>query len=264
MIVNEGRHYLYRHIRLDTGEPFYIGVGTKPKNATNSEYCRAYTYNNRSNFWKNIVAKTDYEIEILLESNDYDFIKQKEIEFITLYGREDLGTGILCNLTDGGDGTLNRPCSQETKDRISIANKGKTPSEETLNKIKNNRRTTKGYKHTEESKKIMSELKKGIKPSKEAIEKRLKSMEGWRNVAIAKEVHKYDLEGNYIESFYSMLEAKESCSCDVYNAVSGRNKTSGGFLWRNFKKDNLFKQIYGKESCHKKKTDEYMKSKKSK
>ena len=29
MIQEEGKHYLYRHIRLDTGELFYIGIGTK-------------------------------------------------------------------------------------------------------------------------------------------------------------------------------------------------------------------------------------------
>ena len=30
----------------------------------------------------------------------------KEIEFIKLYGRKDNNTGILVNLTDGGEGTL--------------------------------------------------------------------------------------------------------------------------------------------------------------
>ena len=25
---SQGKHYLYRHIRLDTNQPFYIGIGT--------------------------------------------------------------------------------------------------------------------------------------------------------------------------------------------------------------------------------------------
>ena len=29
MIVENGKYYLYRHIRLDKNEPFYIGIGTK-------------------------------------------------------------------------------------------------------------------------------------------------------------------------------------------------------------------------------------------
>lgn len=98
----QGKYYLYRHIRLDTGKPFYIGIGTKVDYSR--PYSRSYSIKDRNNFWKNIVNKTTYEIEIILESNDYEFVKQKEIEFITLYGRKDLKKGTLCNMTDGGDG----------------------------------------------------------------------------------------------------------------------------------------------------------------
>jgi phosphoribosyl-AMP cyclohydrolase len=106
-----GKHYLYRHIRLDSGEPFYIGVGTKPNKtykSISSEYSRAYSKSDRNSHWRNIIGVTKYEVEILLESDDYSFIKQKEIEFIALHGRRDLGKGTLCNLTDGGEGELNR------------------------------------------------------------------------------------------------------------------------------------------------------------
>ena len=106
MIVDNGKYYLYRHIRLDTNEPFYIGIGTKQfktYNCINCEYGRANGKVRRTNFWNNIVNKTEYEVEVLLESDNYDFIKQKEIEFISLYGRKDLNTGNLVNLTVGGD-----------------------------------------------------------------------------------------------------------------------------------------------------------------
>lgn len=109
MINNTGKHYLYRHIRLDTGEPFYIGIGKKAtENHTSydTEYKRALSKKDRNKFWSNLTSKTDYKVEILLESNDYEFIKQKEIEFVALYGRKNLGLGTLVNLTDGGDGTL--------------------------------------------------------------------------------------------------------------------------------------------------------------
>jgi hypothetical protein len=29
MIENSGKYYLYRHIRIDNGQPFYIGIGSK-------------------------------------------------------------------------------------------------------------------------------------------------------------------------------------------------------------------------------------------
>ncbi len=110
MIENTGKYYLYRHTRLDKNEPFYVGIGTveelhKESHFYRSYYKRAFNKNNRSNLWKNIINKTDYEVEILLESDDYEFIKQKEIEFIALYGRRDLKEGCLVNLTDGGEGS---------------------------------------------------------------------------------------------------------------------------------------------------------------
>lgn len=103
-----GKYYLYRHIRLDTNEPFYVGIGTKIGKCGTEKcnYSRAFSRYSRNFLWKNVTNKTDYEVEILLESDDYEFIKQKEIEFIALYGRRDLGEGTLVNMTDGGDGML--------------------------------------------------------------------------------------------------------------------------------------------------------------
>lgn len=110
MLENEGNYYLYRHIRLDTGEPFYIGIGTKIDRVSkrmSTLYYRAFSKSKRNSIWSRIIEKTNYEVEILLESNDYDFIKQKEIEFIALYGRVNNKTGILTNMTDGGEGNNN-------------------------------------------------------------------------------------------------------------------------------------------------------------
>jgi len=106
MITEHGKYYLYRHIRSDKQQPFYIGVGTKENNGYKrytTEYRRAFVKFTRNKYWKSIVALTPYEVEILLESDDKEFIKKKEIEFISMYGRKNNNTGILCNMTDGGD-----------------------------------------------------------------------------------------------------------------------------------------------------------------
>lgn len=129
----ENNHFLYRHIRLDKNEPFYIGIGTKLKKETRNNkviYKRAYdTPKRRNKIWKDITKKTSFEVEILLESDNYSFILQKEIEFIALYGRIDKKTGCLANMTDGGEGTLGLICSEEKARKISEANKGRIKSE---------------------------------------------------------------------------------------------------------------------------------------
>ena len=116
--------YVYRHIRLDKNEPFYIGIGSA------KNFARAYAKNNRNIHWQRIVAKTDYEVEILFDNLSNEDARTKEIEFIRLYGRDDLKTGSLVNLTDGGDGTLNKVLSPELIEKIRNSNKGKKYSEE--------------------------------------------------------------------------------------------------------------------------------------
>lgn len=99
------KYYLYRWIREDKNCPFYVGIGTNNKYYS---YSRAKSKTNRKQSFLNILNKTNCYYEILMESNNYDFIKNKEVEFIKLYGRKDLGLGQLVNLTDGGDGTLGK------------------------------------------------------------------------------------------------------------------------------------------------------------
>lgn len=126
--MKDRNHYLYQHIRLDKNEVFYIGIGTKSIRkvgfkTTKKEYQRAYNTLNRVGVWKNIVSKTDYRIEILEESNDYNYICQREIELVKQYGRIDQGSGCLANLTDGGEGTPGLIKSEKFKEsaRIRIA-----------------------------------------------------------------------------------------------------------------------------------------------
>jgi hypothetical protein len=112
--------YVYRHIRLDKNEPFYIGISNDMSQRRSREKTR------RSKLWNRIVDKTDFDVEILFDDIPYHEAKSKEIEFIKLYGRIDLGNGTLANLTNGGDGTINP--SQETRDKISKVNKGRKNS----------------------------------------------------------------------------------------------------------------------------------------
>lgn len=226
------KHYLYRHIRLDKNEPFYIGIGTKqPRihNSIKSEYRRAYETNRKESYiWNKIVSKTSYEIEILFESDDYEFIKQKEIEFISLYGRINNGTGILSNMTDGGDGFIGYVPSKEKIAKHKIFMTGRKQSQEEIQKRIESR---KGYLHSEETKLKISNSHKGKKPSKEHLEKLYKG----QILANSKPINQYDLKGNFIRGWQSATIAAKEINLhptSIRHCVQGKTKTSGGYIWK--------------------------------
>ena len=118
---------VYRHIRKDKNEPFYIGISL--------DKYRPYRKHGRNKIWKDIVSKTPYEVEILFDDISREYACEKEIEFISLYGRINNGTGILSNLTDGGDGTLGYQITEEQRQKMILTHKGMS-----------------GLKHTEKTK----------------------------------------------------------------------------------------------------------------
>lgn len=91
--------YVYKHIRLDTNEVFYIGIGS------DKYFYRANDTKRRNKYWSNITNMTDWSVEIIVSDITYDEAKSIEIEYIELYKRKQDG-GTLCNLTKGGEGTL--------------------------------------------------------------------------------------------------------------------------------------------------------------
>jgi len=104
--------YVYRHIKLDKNEVFYVGIGSDEK------YERSKTSKNRNLHWHNITKKTPYEVEIILDNLTWEEACEKEKEFIRLYGRRDLKEGTLVNMTDGGEGAFGILVSEETKQKI--------------------------------------------------------------------------------------------------------------------------------------------------
>lgn len=91
--------YVYKHVRLDKNEIFYVGIG-EGKN-----YSRSKNKTGRNKIWKRIVSKTEYLVEIIHDNIPYQEALKIEEQLIKFYGRLDLGTGPLANLTDGGQGT---------------------------------------------------------------------------------------------------------------------------------------------------------------
>jgi hypothetical protein len=159
---------VYQHRRLDNNEIFYIGIG--------KEESRAYNKKNRTNYWKHIINKYGYVIEITHKDIIWEEACSIEKYLISFWGRKDLGKGLLVNMTDGGDGVQGKIIRKETKQKMSESQKGKKHTEETKEKMsisQKNRKprsketiekmsdSHKGKKMSEEAKQKMSEYKKG-------------------------------------------------------------------------------------------------------
>jgi hypothetical protein len=144
--------YVYAYLRSKDSPngkketPYYIGKG-KGK--------RAYKDSGR----KGAPTPKDKSCIIFLERG---LTEQEaldlEVYYIALYGRIDIGTGILRNLTDGGDGLTGWSPSQETREKMSRAKTGKTLPQEVKDKMSQallgNQRWL-GKKHTQETKNKM-------------------------------------------------------------------------------------------------------------
>jgi hypothetical protein len=143
-------YYTYAYLREDR-TPYYIGKGKGN---------RAY----KKKRGKINPPKDKSRIIFLKQNLTEEQAFRHEIYMIAVFGRKDLGNGILHNRTDGGEGSSGRVPSEETRRKISEASKGntymlgKTLSEETKRKMSE---TRKGKTHSEETKKKQSEVKKG-------------------------------------------------------------------------------------------------------
>ncbi len=149
-------YYTYAYLREDR-TPYYIGKGEKDR----------------------IYKKGKGEVKLPKDKSRIIYLKQNlteqeafkhEIYMIAVFGRKDLGTGILRNRSNGGEGASGLIHSDETKRKLCekrklfYENGGKHPML--------------GKKHSRETIIKMSEVKKGKKLTDEHKEKIKKSTEG--------------------------------------------------------------------------------------
>jgi hypothetical protein len=203
----ESKFYIYRHIRPDTNEVFYIGKGNNV-NQKKRLYERMNISKKRNKIWQSIVLKNNgvYESQILFECETEEECNAKEIEFIKLYGRKDLDKGTLANLTNGGDGSLGIVTREETKNKLSLKfkgenhpNWGKKLSEETCKK-------------KSESMKKSNKSWKGKKLPTETVEKIRQSKTGDKNPMYGKKSHLAKVVVDTVTGveYHSIMEASKS------------------------------------------------------
>jgi len=184
MISDKNIYYIYSYLREDYS-PYYIGKGKES---------RAFTKGHK----EVRPPKDKSRVKIVKADLTEEEAFALEKLYILMFGRKDLGTGILRNKTDGGDGAsgyivspeerkrrsermkgVTRPrwiydkiatsntgkkASAETRAKQSVAKKGKTCTEEHKRKVSE---AKKGFKHTEEAKRLMGvNQRKKAKPHK--------------------------------------------------------------------------------------------------
>jgi hypothetical protein len=112
------KFYVYGHFIPNDDKPFYIGKGIQEGRSKRN---RAWAKDNRNKWWHNIVNKYGYDVKILHSNLTNEEAINKEKELIAQYGRKDIETGILVNMTDGGDGQLNNNVSEITRQKLSMS-----------------------------------------------------------------------------------------------------------------------------------------------
>jgi hypothetical protein len=139
--------FMYMRLSEKNGTPYYIGKGKG----------RRWKHNKHEQF----KTPSDYSRVIILEAGLTEIgAFALERRYIKWHGRKDIGTGILQNRTDGGDGVSGMIQSEESNRARSIAQLG----------------VPKGP-HTEERKKAISIAKKGKKITGRGLENLRKARE---------------------------------------------------------------------------------------
>jgi hypothetical protein len=213
MLNDKKIYYVYSYSTPD-GEIFYIGKGKG-----NRLYYHLYEAKKeklkggRRNYAKikkirDILANNQEPIikKVSQNINEYEALNLEK-QLIRKFGRFDIGTGTLLNMTDGGEGISGNICSQERKLKISLANKGRKFNEET----KQHFRVPKS-----EQGKINISLSKN-KPVKQ-LNKQGELIKIWPSAEIA--VNELQKLG------YKVHQRNISACCRSIR------KTSGGFKWQ--------------------------------
>lgn len=159
---------VYMYLRKDN-TPYYIGRGT---------HRRPFQKHNGTSS----CPKDKSRIHILY--NDIGFLSSCAIEifWIAIYGRKDLGTGILNNRTNGGEGATGYKHTEEHKQHLRETVTGRRHSEKTKRKLSALRTGSdnpmygkespmRGKTHTAEVRQIISNANKGKMQSAETRQK---------------------------------------------------------------------------------------------
>jgi hypothetical protein len=240
----------YKNIEF-THQPFYIGKG---KNFRINHHLQPKNLNKntiKNNIIKTIIKETD-ELPLhykIFENLTFEESNTIEMDIIQHFGRMNLGSGILSNMTDGGEGFRNVIFTDETKKKMSnIAIGSKTYGNNGMSKIVEKYDLNDVFLESFNSLREASEsIGKDFKNISSCCRGKSKTAYGfkWKYVGKSynppiktesiekrKKVYQYDLDGNYLKEYESQSYARRitkinhiSCAC------LGKINFSGGYQW---------------------------------
>jgi hypothetical protein len=150
---------VYIHKRPDNKQVFYVGIAKNKSRATETKKYR------RNYLWNRVYKEVGFISEITHQDLVWEEACKIEQYLISFY--KENSKNDLCNLTDGGDGTLGLKVPEERKLLYSKMYKGVKRSEEDIKKMRKPKtsgtNTLKGTKLSEEHKLKLSLHFKGKK-----------------------------------------------------------------------------------------------------
>lgn len=212
--------YLYIHRNPVTYEIFYVGIGIND---------RAFhlRYTKRNILWGKYVRKHGKPIvQIIQKDLSRDDAAELEELIISLLGRKVANDGILTNISTGGENSrIGTIASKETREKISVSAKGRTP-------------WNKGKEFSEGSRNKMSIAKKGVSPwnkGKQFSEDSKRKMSEAKKGKSLKPVEMILESGEVIKNFDSVTIAADYVGLKA-NTISmvctGKRKRAGGHIFR--------------------------------
>jgi hypothetical protein len=237
-MANLHRFYTYAYLRKDR-TPYYIGKGT------------GYRIYDKSR--KEFKPPKDKSRIIFLKQNlTEEEAFRHEKYMIAVFGRKYLGTGILRNKTNGGEGSSGCIASEETKRKISQANIGRIVTQTTRDKIS---KANTGKTHSEETKRKLSEINKGKKISKEHLQKLQKGLlteETKRKLSQARKGKKLSDETR--KKLSELHKGKKLSKEHIEKMKQSKIKTGGKYIYEiNSPQNQIFKTNNLKQFCIKNK-----------
>lgn len=203
------------YVHMLPNNKVYIGI-TGRKNL-NDRWQNGKAYRNNQHF-TNAINKYGWENithEILFSGLTKEQAEQKEIELIALYDSTNPAKGY--NIAKGGKTNSGFKHTKETKDKIACS--------------------LMGVKHTKERCKNQSKALKEVWKNEQYRERMIKAHLGKQrgsNHSMSIKVNRYDLDGNFIDSFESIRDAERKTGIDhrqISNCCKGKQKFCCGYIW---------------------------------